>query len=78
MVDILRVLALYMLENVFYVGMNVISLGTLKKIPTGNSYCLEKSQAFVDNYGNGEYKPLLFHSPDILSNEVGFLVVYED
>ncbi|MBE5734708.1 MAG: MBL fold metallo-hydrolase [Clostridiales bacterium] len=49
-----------------------------EKIPTGNSYCLEKSQAFVDNYGNGEYKPLLFHSPDILSGEVGFLIVYED
>ena len=47
------------------------------KIPTGNSYSLEKSQAFVDNYGNGEYKPLLFHSPDILRNEVGFLTVYE-
>lgn len=49
-----------------------------EKIPTGNTYSLEKSQAFVNNYGNGEYKPLLFHSPDILSNEVGFLTVYED
>lgn len=49
-----------------------------EKIRTGISYSPEKSQTFVENYGNGEYKPLLFHSPDILSKEVGFLIVYED
>ena len=49
-----------------------------ERIPTGNSYSFEKSQAFVENYGNGEYKPLLFHSPDILGNQVGFSTVYEE
>lgn len=49
-----------------------------EKIPTGNTYSLEKSQAFVENYANGDFMPLLFHSPDILSKEVGFLTVYED
>ena len=49
-----------------------------EKIPTGISYSLDKSRAFVENYGNGEYKPLLFHSPDILSNEIGFLIVYDE
>lgn len=49
-----------------------------EKIPTGNTYSLEKSKAFVEDYANGEYKPLLFHDAGILSKEVGFLTVYED
>lgn len=32
-----------------------------KKIPTGASYCLEKSREFIRKYGNGEYKLLLCH-----------------
>ena len=32
----------------------------------------------IKSIENGEYKPLLFHSPDILSKEVGYLIVYED
>ena len=49
-----------------------------EKIPNGNTYSVERSQEFVDTYRNSEYKTLLFHSPDILSKEVGFLTVYED
>lgn len=30
-----------------------------KQIPTGSSYCLEKSREFIEKYGNGEYTVLL-------------------
>ena len=49
-----------------------------EKIPTGNTYSLEKSRAFVEEFANCEYKPLLFHDASNLSNEVGILTVYED
>ena len=32
-----------------------------KRIPTGSSYCLEKSREFIEKYGNGEYTVLLCH-----------------
>ena len=32
-----------------------------KQIPTGSSYCLEKSRKFIEKYGNGEYAVLLCH-----------------
>lgn len=32
-----------------------------KQIPTGSSYCLEKSREFIEKYGNGEYTVLLCH-----------------
>ncbi len=32
-----------------------------KKIPTGSAECLEKSIAFLQTYGNGEYEVLLCH-----------------
>lgn len=30
-----------------------------KRIPTGSSYCPEKSRKFIEKYGNGEYAVLL-------------------
>lgn len=35
-----------------------------RKIPTGASYCLEKSMEFIRRYGNGEYKILTCHDND--------------
>lgn len=35
-----------------------------KDIPTGTSYCLEKSKEFLRKYGNGEYKVLTCHDND--------------
>ena len=32
-----------------------------KRIPTGSSYCPEKSRKFIEKYGNGEYAVLLCH-----------------
>ena len=32
-----------------------------KKIPTGSSYCPEKSRQFIEKYGSGEYEVLLCH-----------------
>jgi glyoxylase-like metal-dependent hydrolase (beta-lactamase superfamily II) len=32
-----------------------------KKIPTGTSYCPEKSRRFIEKYSSGEYKVLLCH-----------------
>lgn len=32
-----------------------------RKIPTGCSYCLEKSRSFIEKYGQEPYKVLLFH-----------------
>ncbi len=32
-----------------------------KRIPTGTSYCPEKSREFIEKYGNGEYTVLLCH-----------------
>ena len=32
-----------------------------KRIPTGSSYCPEKSREFIEKYGNGEYTVLLCH-----------------
>lgn len=37
-----------------------------KKIPTGSSYCLEKSREFIEKYTDGEYKLLLCHEKGIL------------
>jgi glyoxylase-like metal-dependent hydrolase (beta-lactamase superfamily II) len=31
------------------------------KIPTGNSYCLEKSRQFVEKYSDPSYRVLLCH-----------------
>lgn len=35
-----------------------------KNIPTGTSYCLEKSKEFLGKYGNGEYTILTCHDND--------------
>ena len=32
-----------------------------KRIPTGSSYCPDKSREFMEKYGNGEYTVLLCH-----------------
>ena len=32
-----------------------------KRIPTGSSYCPDKSRQFIDTYGSGEYTVLLCH-----------------
>lgn len=48
-------------------------------IPTGCSYCPQKSLQFVKKYGNNEkYIPLLFHDGEILKGEVGFRTITEE
>lgn len=44
-----------------------------EKIPTGVSVCPEKSLAFVEKYGNGDYFTLLCHDGEILKGQNGFL-----
>lgn len=46
-----------------------------KKIPTGASFCLEKSLAFVEKYGNGDYVTLLCHDAEILKGQNGVLEI---
>ena len=43
-----------------------------KQIPTGSSYNLEVSKRFIVDYGNGEYKRLLFHDPGIMKGRLGY------
>ena len=42
-----------------------------RKIPTGCSYAPTVSETFVNEYGKGEYKLLLFHDPDIMKGKLG-------
>lgn len=42
------------------------------KIPTGASFCPEKSRAFVEEYSKPEYRVLLCHEPDILPGGCGW------
>lgn len=48
-----------------------------EKIRVGNSRLPERSQKFVEEYGSGKYKPLLFHDEGIMPGKVGFEVIYE-
>lgn len=43
-----------------------------EEIPTGNSFCPEKSKAFVKEFKNSEFIPLMFHDAAILNGRVGF------
>ena len=36
--------------------------------PTGSSFCLEKSIAFVNEYRKSKYKPILFHDPELVGS----------
>ncbi|MBR5236487.1 MAG: MBL fold metallo-hydrolase [Clostridia bacterium] len=44
-------------------------------ILTGSSCDEEKSLGFINVYSDNKYKPLLFHDPRILENEVGFVEI---
>lgn len=41
-------------------------------IATGSSYAPEVSERFIRDYGNGQYKLLLFHEPNILRDMIGY------
>lgn len=45
-----------------------------EKIPTGASFCHEKSLEFVKKYGNEQYVTLLCHDYEILTGQNGFWV----
>jgi glyoxylase-like metal-dependent hydrolase (beta-lactamase superfamily II) len=47
-------------------------------IPTGASYCADKSRDFVNEYGNGKYIPLLFHDSNIMKGKVGWEVICDE
>ena len=38
-----------------------------RRIPTGASCDAAVSRAFVEQYGSGEYRPLLSHDPDVVT-----------
>lgn len=44
-------------------------------IATGSSYAPEVSERFVQEYGTGQYKLLLFHEPNILKGKIGYKVL---
>lgn len=41
-----------------------------KQIPTGSSYCPEKSRLFVKTYGGDEYITVLSHDPELHDGEI--------
>lgn len=41
-----------------------------KQIPTGSSYCPEKSRLFVKTYGGAEYVTVLSHDPELHDGEI--------
>lgn len=47
------------------------------KKPTGCSCRLDKSEWFVREFSKPEYRPILFHDPDLLTC-IGFKTLYED
>lgn len=49
----------------------------LLDIPTGSSYCPEKSIAFTKEYRKSCYKPILFHDPEIVG-AIGWKTVFAD
>lgn len=46
-----------------------------QSIPTGSSYAPDVSERFVQQYGTGQYKLLLFHEPNILKGKIGYKVL---
>ena len=48
----------------------------LQNKPTGSSFCIEKSIAFVEEYRKPCYKQILFHDP-LLVEELGYKVIFE-
>ena len=46
-------------------------------IPTGSSYCIEKSREFIKEYRKDFYTKILFHDPDIVG-ELGNKVIFKD
>lgn len=47
-----------------------------ERIPTGSSKNPEKSQAFVEKYGDEKYTVLLCHDPEILPGQNGVLKIF--
>lgn len=41
-----------------------------RKIPTGASFCPEKSRAFVETYSDPKYRTLLFHDPEVKTGRI--------
>lgn len=48
-----------------------------RKIPTGSSCNPEISRQFIQEYGNGNYKLILFHDSDIMKGETGHKIIVE-
>lgn len=44
-----------------------------EKIMSGSIYCLENHRAFMKEYSKDRYTPLMFHDPEILKGEVGYI-----